>query len=80
MRIEIIRMIAEVKQDPSLLRTVTGGSHLVSDLNLDSLQLIELILKVQEKFSVAMDFDSFEIEHVSSLDSFVQYISQLPRE
>jgi acyl carrier protein len=76
---EIINILAEVKQDPSLASRVTGASHLVDDLNLDSLQMIELILKVQDKFSVVVDFDSFQVEHLSSLDRFTHYVSELPR-
>jgi acyl carrier protein len=76
---EIIKILAEVKKDPSLASRVTGSSHLVDDLSLDSLQMIDLILKVQDKFSVVVDFDSFQVEHLSSLDRFTQYVSELPR-
>ena len=79
MQEEIIKILSEVKQDPSLASRVTGASHLVDDLNLDSLQMIDLILKVQDRFSVVVDFDSFQVEHLSSLDRFTQYISELPR-
>ena len=79
MQQEIIEILAEVKKDPSLASRVTGSSHLVDDLNLDSLQMIDLILKVQDKFSVVVDFDSFQVEHLGSLDRFTQYVSELPR-
>lgn len=79
MREEIIEILVEVKQDPALASRVTGASHLVNDLNLDSLQLIDLILKVEEKFDVVVDFDSFQLEDVSSLDRFIKYVSGLPR-
>lgn len=79
MQQEIIEILAEVKKDPSLASRVTGSSHLVDDLNLDSLQMIDLILKVQDKFSVVVDFDSFQVEHLTSLDRFTQYVSELPR-
>jgi acyl carrier protein len=76
---EIINILTEVKKDPSLADRVSGASHLVDDLNLDSLQMIDLILKVQERFSVIVDFDSFHVEHLSSLDRFTQYVSGLPK-
>ena len=78
MQDRIIGILAEVKQDTTLKDRVTGSSHLVEDVNLDSLQMIELILKVQEEFSVVVDFDSFKVDHLSSLDRFTQYIASLP--
>lgn len=79
MQDRIIRILAEVKQDATLNGRVTGSSHLVDDVNLDSLQMIDLILKVQDEFSVVVDFDSFKVDHLSSLDRFTQYIASLPK-
>ena len=79
MRDKIIRLIAQVKDDAALATRVTGSSHLVDDMGLDSLQLINLILLVEEEIAVEVDFDSFQIDHLSSLDRFTDYIVQLPK-
>jgi acyl carrier protein len=75
----IIRLIALVKEDAALAKRVTGSSHLVDDLGLDSIQLINLILLVEEEFAVEVDFDSFQAYHLSSLDRFTNYVTGLPK-
>lgn len=57
---------------------ISESSHLVDNVGLDSLQLINLVLPVERKFSIEIDFDSFNIEHLSSLDRFVGYPADLP--
>ncbi len=79
MRDRIIRLISKIKDDTSLTDALDGSSHLVNDLGLDSLQLINLILLVEEEFSVEVDFNSFQIDHLSSLDRFTAYVAGLPR-
>jgi acyl carrier protein len=75
----IIRLIAQVKNDAALATRVSGSSHLVDDVGLDSIQLINLILLVEEEFAVEVDFDSFEVYHLSSLDRFTKYVAGLPK-
>jgi acyl carrier protein len=79
MRERIIELIAQVKEDPSIAKQMVGSSHLVNEVGLDSLKVINLILLVEQEFSVEVDFDSFEIDHLSSLDKFVGYVEALPR-
>jgi acyl carrier protein len=76
---KIIRLIAQIKDDAALATHINASSHLVNDVGLDSLQLINLILLVEEEFAVEVDFDSFQIDHLSSLDRFTTYIAGLPR-
>jgi acyl carrier protein len=75
---KIVRLIAQVNQGPSMDSRISESSHLVDNVGLDSLQLINLVLPVERKFSIEIDFDSFNIEHLSSLDRFVGYPADLP--
>jgi acyl carrier protein len=76
---KIIQLIAQIKDDAAVATHVTGLSHLVDDVGLDSLQLINLILLVEQEFAVEVDFESFHVYHLSSLDRFTNYIASLPR-
>jgi acyl carrier protein len=79
MQDRIIRLIAQVRDDPAIATRITATSHLINDVGLDSLQLINLILLVEEEFAVEVDFDSFQIVHLTSIDRFANYIAELPR-
>jgi len=76
---KIVQLIAQVKNDAALNERVNGSSHLVNDIGLDSLQLISLILLVEDEFEVQVDFDSFQVDHLSSLERFANYVAALPK-
>jgi acyl carrier protein len=75
---KLIELITQAKGG-TLSVPLTGDSHLVDDVGLDSLQLINLVILVENEFSVEVDFDSFHVEHLSSLDKFTQFIQELPK-
>lgn len=79
MQMKIIQLIADVKNDPSLVDTLTGSSHLIDDVGMDSLQMINLILQIESEFDVEVDFNSFYIDHLSSLNHFTEYVAGLPK-
>ncbi|MGZ7443504.1 acyl carrier protein [Paenibacillus sp. TH7-28] len=79
MQQKIIAIIAEVKEDPELIRSLDGSSDLMLDAALDSLQIINFILRVEDEFNVEIDFDSFEQEHLKSVETFSNYIAELVR-
>lgn len=77
MKEKIVQLIAKVKDDTALADKLNESTHLVNDLGLDSLQLINLILLIEDEFSVEVDFNSFQIDHLSSLDRFTSYVAAL---
>lgn len=73
---KIIKMISEIKEDPSLLDTLNGQSDIIGESGMDSLQLINFILKVEDEFEVEIDFDEFDLSHLGSIDKFLHFIDQ----
>lgn len=74
---KIVELIAQVTNNKSLIEKLTGSSNLVEDVGLDSLQMINLILLIESELEIEVDFESFNIEHLSSLDKFTGYIKGL---
>ncbi len=64
---------------PFTKRPNFAQGYLVNDVGLDSIQLINLILLVEVEFAVEVDFDSFQVYHLSSLDRFTNYVAGLPK-
>ena len=79
MKTRVVELMARVKGDPSLVGKIGGSSHLVDDVGLDSLQMINLILLIENEFGIEIDFDSFQVDHLSSLDRFTEYLQGLAR-
>ncbi|WP_138750951.1 phosphopantetheine-binding protein [Paenibacillus sinopodophylli] len=73
---KMIEMISEIKNDSSLLDTLNGQSNIIEESGMDSLQLINFILKVEDEFEVEIDFDDFDLSHLSSIDTFLHFINQ----
>jgi len=74
MQEKIIAILSELKQDPTLLATITGTSDIVNDVGLDSLQMIQFILKVEDELDVQIDYDGFDFQYLQSVDAFVDFL------
>lgn len=77
METRIAELIAQIKGDETLASRLNSSSNLIEDVGLDSLQMINLILLVESEFGVEVDFDTFDIKHLSSLGKFAEYIKAL---
>jgi acyl carrier protein len=74
MQSRVIELISAVKEDPELVGKLDGHSDIIHDAGLDSLQLVHFMLQVEDAFDVEIDFDSFELEHLRTIDAFCSYI------
>ncbi|WP_340021257.1 acyl carrier protein [Paenibacillus sp. FSL K6-1096] len=77
MQQKVIEIIAEIKEEPGLIQTLNGASDLTLDAALDSLQIINFILRIEDEFDVEVDFDTFDLEHLKSVDRFTDYVMGL---
>lgn len=77
MQQKVIEIIAEIKEEPGLIHTLNGASDLTLDAALDSLQIINFILRIEDEFDVEVDFDTFDLEHLKSVDRFTDYVMGL---
>jgi acyl carrier protein len=73
----VIAILAEIKDDESLKQKLNGESDLLNDAVLDSLQLINFILQIEDEFDVEVDFETFDLEHLGSVNRFVDFISTM---
>jgi acyl carrier protein len=72
---KIIDLIIEAKGDTSLKDSLTNNSNIIEDVGLDSLQMINLMLRIEDEFGVEIDFDEFDFTHLNSINAFSKYLS-----
>ncbi|MCM3292529.1 acyl carrier protein [Paenibacillus sp. MER 180] len=77
---KLARMVGEVKEDAAWEIKLTPETNLVDEVGLDSLQLIQLMLKVEEQFNVQMDFERFDYEHLQTARAFIGFLESLGAE
>jgi len=51
------------ENSPSASRTITPATNMVTDLQLDSFQVMEFMLEVEDHFDVAIDLESLSNIH-----------------
>lgn len=74
---KIIEILAEVKEDETLKSRLTLNSNIVDEVGLDSLEMINFILRVEEVFNKEIDYEKLELDHLSSINSFYGFIKTL---
>lgn len=74
MKEKVIKIICDVKEDDSLEEKIKSSADLLNEIDIDSLQLINIILKIEDDLDVQFDFDEFDINHLKSLESLCEYI------
>lgn len=71
---KIVKIICEVKEDESLEEKILNSTDLLNDLGIDSLQLINIILRIEDEFDIQIDFEEFDMDCLRSIDTFGEYI------
>lgn len=72
-------IISETLNRPELLDTINENTNILNDIGTDSLQFINLMLKVEEEFDVEINFDNFDISHFKTMITFSDYIKSLQK-
>lgn len=74
---KVIRILSEVKEDETLKSLLTLDSNIIDGVGLDSLEMINFILMVEEVFNKEIDYEKFEISHLESINSFCNFIKTI---
>ena len=72
----IVQTLAEVKRDPSLAERIAPGTNLLEEVGLDSLELTDLVLRLEERLGVIVDYERFDLQHLRSLETFAEFLAE----
>lgn len=72
---KIVDILCAIKEDqPELRHSLSPATDLNNDIGLDSLQMIQFMLKVEDQLNVAIDYDQFDYEHLESIEAFISFL------
>ncbi|CDM70315.1 hypothetical protein CM240_3198 [Clostridium bornimense] len=74
---KIIEILADIKEDEKLKDTLTGESSIIDDVGLDSLEMINFLLMIEEEFKKEINFERLEYSNLSSINTFVTFLEAL---
>lgn len=72
----VINILSEIKESPELLSTLKPETDIINEVGLDSLQMINFVLAIEDAFDVEIDFDHFDIDHLGSVQAFVSFLEK----
>ncbi len=70
------RVLADIKRNTEVAARLTESSDLVAEVGLDSLELTELVLRLEDELAIEMDLSQFDWDSLRSLDRFVDFVLQ----
>ena len=74
METRIKRIISELVEDKEIQNTISSETNIIDDIGLDSLQMINFILMLEDEFDIEIDFDEFEYEYLLKFSTLVEFI------
>lgn len=72
----LLQILVEIKEDEMLVAKLSENSNLIDDVGIDSLQMISLMINIEEKFSVELNFSQINLSHLNSIGSLADFILQ----
>jgi acyl carrier protein len=72
---KVIQILAEVKNDPALVEKSGENTDIINEIGLDSLQMINFALRVEDEFGIVIDFEAFDFDLLLSLKSFCDFLA-----
>lgn len=79
MKEKLVNIICTVKEDDTLAEKIENSTDLLNEIDIDSLQLINIILQIEDKLDVEINFDEFDMNNLKSIDSLCEYINSKRR-
>ena len=74
---KVIEILADIKEDEKLKDSLTGDSSIIDDVGLDSLEMINFLLMIEEEFGKEIDFERLEYSNLESINKFVSFLETL---
>jgi acyl carrier protein len=76
---DLKEVLAAIVGDPELSHTLADDASLISDVSLDSLELLQFMLEVEASLGVEIDFERLDYEHLGSLRDLAAFLDTMPR-
>jgi acyl carrier protein len=77
---EIKRVLEHVKRVPGLAARLDDSAHLINDVGLDSLEMMEFMLELESRLAVTIDFERLDFAALESIATFSGVIATMRRD
>jgi acyl carrier protein len=71
-------IVAQMRASPKLSDELSDSADLINEVGLDSIELLQFMLEVQSKLSIAIDFETMDLSYLSSIARFAEFLDTMP--
>lgn len=75
----ITEIVIKVKEDDSFRSSLTPKSDLINEVGLDSLQMINFILEVEDHFGVEIVYEDLDYSYLLSVERFIDFLNGMEK-
>ncbi|MDT3400530.1 phosphopantetheine-binding protein [Streptomyces sp. B1866] len=68
-------LLGEIVGDPDVTAGITEETSVVDDLGLDSIQMINFLLRLEDEFDLELDFEGLTFEQVGSVRGLCRFVA-----
>jgi acyl carrier protein len=78
--IQSIKMILEkIKGVPGLSQQLADSADIIEDVGLDSLQMMEFMLEIENQLNLEIDFEKLDFSYLKSIEKFSEILQQMKK-
>lgn len=74
----IKEVIAKVRDAPQLAAELEDNADLVDGLALDSLEMLQFMLELEDRLAIRIDFDRLEFAYLRSIHKLADFLDTMP--
>jgi acyl carrier protein len=67
-------LIADVKEEPALAASLTPKSRILDEVNLNSLQIVIFLMKLEDEFEIELNYEKFDMKHLADLSALSSFL------
>jgi acyl carrier protein len=76
---DLKEVLAGIIGEPELARTLPDSASLLTDVSLDSLELLQFMLEIEASLGIEIDFEQLDYGHLGSLHDLAAFLDVMPR-
>ena len=72
-------IIGKLKRNESMATQLSDEADLIDEVGLDSLEMLQFMLEVEERLGLQIDFEALEFDYLRSIRLLAEFLNTMPR-
>ncbi len=72
-------IVVDISGDQTLIEWLTESTNLVTQVGLDSLQLVTFMMRAEQQLGIEIEYQDVNLDDVSSIDRFCAFLGKRDR-